>query len=61
MSIILASTSPRRSELLALLGIAFEIVPPTAEEVRSPNLSPRDQAKQFASRQGTLHCTPASG
>ena len=48
MSIILASTSPRRSELLALLGIAFEIVPPTAEEIRSPDLSPREQAKQFA-------------
>ena len=48
MSIILASTSPRRSELLALLGIAFEVVPPTAEEIPSPDLSPREQAKQFA-------------
>lgn len=48
MSIILASTSPRRRELLALLGIAFEIIPPVAEEIRSPDLSPRDQAKQFA-------------
>ncbi len=48
MSIILASTSPRRRELLALLGIAFEIIPPTAEEIPSTNLSPRDQAKQFA-------------
>ena len=48
VSIILASTSPRRRELLALLGIAFEVIPPTAEEIRSPNLSPPDQAKQFA-------------
>ena len=48
MTIILASTSPRRRELLALLGIAFEIVPPTAEEVRTPNLPPRDQAGRFA-------------
>ncbi len=48
MSIILASTSPRRRELLALLGIAFDIMPPTAEEVPSPDLSPPDQAKQFA-------------
>ena len=48
MSVILASTSPRRRELLALLGIAFEVVPPTAEEIPSPGLSPRDQAKQFA-------------
>lgn len=48
MSIILASTSPRRRELLALLGIVFEVVPPTVEEIPSPGLSPREQAKQFA-------------
>ena len=48
MSVILASTSPRRRELLALLGIAFEIVPPAAEEIPSPGLSPLEQAKQFA-------------
>ena len=47
MSVILASTSPRRRELLALLGLAFEIVPPAAEEVPSPDLPPREQAKQF--------------
>ena len=48
MSVILASTSPRRRELLALLGIAFEVVPPAAEEIPSPGLPPREQAKQFA-------------
>ena len=48
MSLILASTSPRRRELLALLGIAFEIIPPVAEEIPSPGLLPREQAKQFA-------------
>lgn len=48
MSVILASTSPRRRELLTLLGIAFEIIPPAAEEIPSPDLSPREQAKQFA-------------
>lgn len=48
MSVILASTSPRRRELLALLGIEFEVVPPMAEEIPSPGLSPREQAKQFA-------------
>ena len=48
MSVILASTSPRRRELLALLGITFEVVPPTAKEIPSPGLSPREQAKQFA-------------
>lgn len=48
MSVILASTSPRRRELLALLGIAFEIVPPATGEIPSPGLSPREQSKQFA-------------
>lgn len=48
MSVILASTSPRRRELLALLGIEFEVVPPAAEEIPSPGLTPREQAKQFA-------------
>ena len=46
--IILASTSPRRRELLALLGIPFEIHSPTCEEIPLPHLSPSDQAKQFA-------------
>ena len=44
----MASTSPRRRELLALLGIAFDVIAPTCEEILSPNLSPADQAKQFA-------------
>lgn len=48
MRVILASTSPRRRALLALLGIAFDVVPPVCEEVRSPELAPRDQAQQFA-------------
>ena len=44
----MASTSPRRRELLALLGIAFDVIAPTCEEILSPDLSPSDQAKQFA-------------
>ena len=48
MSVILASTSPRRRELLTLLGITFEIIPPVAEEIPSLGLSPLEQAKQFA-------------
>lgn len=48
MNIILASTSPRRRELLALLGISFDISPPTCEEVLSPHLTPSEQAKQFS-------------
>ncbi len=48
MSLILASTSPRRRELLALLGVPFDVIPPTAEEVPSPALAPGDQATRFA-------------
>jgi len=48
VKIILASTSPRRRELLALLGISFDIIPPTCEEVLSPHLTPSEQAKHFS-------------
>jgi septum formation protein len=48
MHIVLASTSPRRRELLELLGLTFHIIPPTCEELLSPNLSPSEQARQLA-------------
>lgn len=37
--IILASASPRRSELLRSIGVAFEIVPSGAEELHDESLS----------------------
>ena len=48
MHILLASTSPRRRELLELLGLPFRIVPPTCEETLSPNLPPSEQTRQLA-------------
>lgn len=48
MNLILASTSPRRRELLALLGLPFAVIPPTCDETPSLNLSPSEQAKIFA-------------
>lgn len=48
MQLILASTSPRRCELLALLGIPFEIVAPEFEEVPQTGWSPRQQVEHFA-------------
>ncbi|MEY4528828.1 MAG: hypothetical protein RL768_2547 [Nitrospirota bacterium] len=48
MQLILASTSPRRSELLALLGLPFEIVAPDFEELPRPGWSPRQQVEYFA-------------
>lgn len=48
MQLILASTSPRRCELLALLGIPFEIIAPDFEEVPQPGWRPRQQVEYFA-------------
>jgi len=48
MQLILASTSPRRRELLALLGIPFEIVAPEFEELPQPGWPPRQQVEHFA-------------
>jgi septum formation protein len=46
--LILASTSPRRRELLSRLGVAFEVASPHYHEVIDPAESPEDQAKTFA-------------
>ncbi|MCC6141418.1 MAG: septum formation protein Maf [Nitrospira sp.] len=48
MQLILASTSPRRRELLALLGIPFEIVAPEFEELPQPGIPPTQQVERFA-------------
>ncbi|MGA0854039.1 MAG: Maf family protein [Luteolibacter sp.] len=40
MPIVLASSSPRRKELLARAGIDFEVIPSPAEEVHDASLSP---------------------
>ena len=48
MRVVLASTSPRRKELLALLGVPFDVCPPTFLEQPIPGLSPREQVARFA-------------
>ncbi|MFM8550755.1 MAG: Maf family protein [Nitrospiraceae bacterium] len=48
LSLVLASTSPRRKDLLALLRIPFEIAEPTFLEQLLPGLAPEAQAKHFA-------------
>lgn len=45
---ILASASPRRSELLSHLGFALTIVPADIDETRLPNEHPRDLVKRLA-------------
>lgn len=48
MSLILASTSPRRHELLALLGVPFEVRSPSFEERLVPGRSAIEQVQFFA-------------
>ncbi len=47
-TIILASASPRRKELLRRLGLKFRVSTAHAEEVCSARLSPKDCAKTLA-------------
>ncbi|MBI3811876.1 MAG: septum formation protein Maf [Nitrospirae bacterium] len=48
MRLILASTSPRRKEILSLLGLPFEVVSPGIEEIFRPDRSPSDEAVYWA-------------
>jgi len=48
MQLVLASTSPRRKELLALLGVSFQVCPPSFEEHPIAGLSSREQVARFA-------------
>ena len=48
MTLILASTSPRRREILALLGLPFEVIAPPFEEQISSSLSIYDEVRGFA-------------
>ena len=48
--IILASASPRRSELLRSLGVQFEVIPSTAEELHDEALDARKLCELNAER-----------
>ena len=48
MSLILASTSPRRRELLALLGIPFDVKSPSFEERLTSDRPAIQQVMSFA-------------
>ncbi|HUK55340.1 MAG TPA: nucleoside triphosphate pyrophosphatase [Nitrospiria bacterium] len=48
MRLILASSSPRRKEILALLGLPFEVVSPGLTEVFQPGRTPSDEAVYWA-------------
>lgn len=46
--LILASASPRRKELLASLGVSFEIIPAEVTEHEAPDADPREMVKHNA-------------
>ena len=48
MRLILASTSPRRREIVSLLGVPFDVAAPRYEEIHDPRVSPERQAMHFA-------------
>jgi len=48
MRLVLASTSPRRRELLALLNVHFEVRPPLCDESIVPKRSAGDLAADFS-------------
>ncbi len=47
MKIILASASPRRSELLSLMGIPFTVIPSHGEEIPIPS-APRETVEKLS-------------
>lgn len=48
MRIILASTSPRRRDILTLLGVPFDVRPPDFEETTREELTPEAEALELA-------------
>jgi septum formation protein len=48
MKLILASSSPRRKELLESLGLEFEVVAPEVDELRLPGEEPWDYVERIA-------------
>ncbi len=49
-SLILASASPRRKELLSLAGFEFEVITADIDEVLDPNLAPHELVMSLASQ-----------
>jgi septum formation protein len=58
LRLILASTSPRRRELLVSLGISFEVVSPEIDEHRHPNEEPYDYVSRLARAKAEAALTP---
>ena len=62
MRLILASSSPRRREIFALLGLPFETIPPDFEETPSPHRPAETEVLDFAlgKVRSVASCNPES-
>jgi len=60
-SLILASASPRRWELLARIGIAVEVIPANIDESLQPGTLPLDHAVGLAIRKAAVVAKKAPG
>ncbi|HZN02342.1 MAG TPA: Maf family protein [Candidatus Polarisedimenticolia bacterium] len=58
--LVLASASPRRAELLSLLGLRFDVRPTNVDESPRPGEAPADLAERLA-REKALATTPSAG
>ena len=58
LRLILASSSPRRRELLEALGVRFEVVAPEIDEHRHPNEEPYDYVTRLARAKAEVAVTP---
>lgn len=62
-SLFLASTSPRRRELLAQIGLRFEVLRIDVDETRQPGESPEHYVQRLAedkARAGLARCAPGA-
>lgn len=57
MKIVLASSSPRRKELMELLGVPYEVFVPQDEEVLLEDAKPEQSALQNACRKAEWVCS----
>ncbi|MGH8925218.1 MAG: Maf family protein [Acidimicrobiia bacterium] len=58
MKLVLASTSPRRRELLEALGLSFDVVAPEVDELRLPEEEPYDYVERIARAKATVVARP---
>jgi septum formation protein len=52
MNLVLASQSPRRKELLSILGIPFEVIPASIDEIPMPDETVEDFVSRAAREKG---------